>query len=260
MSNKFYRDRVQSRIEDALREFRGSGEVGNPGFKGRIRELAVSNIIKPLLYEHLAVGQGKITDYRGGQSAQVDCVLYSTRNLPPILYSEVDGIFPVDAVLSSIEVKSRLDATGVQEAYQNAASLWRLQYSTGGYIESGGTRELTITPLRPALFAFGSDLTSTGRGKTELDRYREVDTEADLRPTISMICVVGHGFWWYMYAQGRGGRWIFHPPTDTFDEVIDFMAVLGSFSAGIQNSRPMPNLQSYLMNASIGEDGVVKRG
>jgi hypothetical protein len=258
MANKLYRDRVRSWIGIALQEFRDAEEVDHPGFKGRIRELAVSNIIKPLLFEHLAVGQGKITDYSGGQSAQVDCVVYSTRNLAPILYSESDGIFPVDAVLFAIEVKSTLRAKELREAYENATSLWGLRYSTGGYLERDGRREVTISPLIPALFAFATDL-AVG-GKSEFERYCELDVEAALRPTISMICVVGRGFWWYKYGNGVvPGRWIFHPPTDGLDEVIDFMAMLGAFAAAIQGSRPAPSLQPYLMNASIGEDGVVIR-
>lgn len=257
MANQFYRDRVRTLIARAMQDFRDIERIDHSGFKGRIRELAVSNIIKPLLYEHLAIGQGKVIDYIGGQSAQIDCVLYSTRNLPPVLYSENEGIFPVDSVLFAIEIKSILNSTRLREALENSASLWPLQYSTGLYSERNGRREPAIVPLRPVLFAFSSDLTRDG--KSELERYCELDPHVPpASPTISMICVIGRGFWWYNY-EPRPGKWIFHPPTEALDEVIDFMAFLSLLARGIQLARPAPNLQPYLVNPSVNEDGLVTR-
>ena len=82
--------------------------VDHPGMKGKIREIAVKNLFKPLLTKNIAIGSGKIVDHRGIQSKETDVILYSNDIHPAILYSEHDdiGLFPVETCLYAIEVKS----------------------------------------------------------------------------------------------------------------------------------------------------------
>lgn len=43
----------------------------------------------------------------------------------------------------------------------------------------------------PLLFAYDTEL----KNKDELERYRELDAEADTNPIIPVFCVVGRGYW-----------------------------------------------------------------
>lgn len=225
MANRIYRDRIRASVESAMREYRNARAVDHPGIQGRIRELALGKIVRPLLFEQLSLGTGKITDYCGNQSSQIDGIIYSTMRLPSVMYDKSLGVFPIDAVMAAIEVKSVLTATEIKDCHSKAASLWRLHYSTGSYTHRDGATTYSVSPLLPIVFAFQSDL--TGASKSELERYLGVDAPAAAgkKPAVWMICVVGRGCWWYRQAE-NGAQWVFHSPTPGFDEVIDFVAVM----------------------------------
>ena len=73
----------------------------------------------------------------------------------------------------------------------------------------------------PILFAFTSDLAPTG--KSEIERYRELDPNANVDPVFPLLCVASHGYWRFEMKQKTPG-WLFHEPTSDHDEIIDFIA------------------------------------
>jgi hypothetical protein len=250
MPNEFYRTRIRDSIEAAVLQYRAASAVTHPGMQGRIREIAAQMILEPLMFNHLSIGHGKITDYRGSQSSETDCIIYSTKDLPPILYDRKLGIFPIDAVFAAVEIKSQLSAQALSDSYAKAVSIWKLAPSTGRYEERDGHRVNYFTPPVLAVFAFDSDL--SGEGKTEIQRYFEVDSEASVRPTIQMICVVGKGFWWYRYGHNnQRGAWIHCGATSGHDETITFAALLISMIVGRSAERPAPRIEPYLINLRL---------
>jgi len=130
------------------------------------------------------------------------------------------------------------------------ASLWRLKLSTWRYEEHDGKRKEFLAPPVPAVFAFESDLKDGG--KTEIERYFAVDSEASVRPTIHMLCVVGRGFWWYKFKHhGTKGAWVFCKATEHHEEVIAFLALLTSMMVGRARERPAPLFEHYLTRLRI---------
>lgn len=54
-----------------------------------------------------------IVDRYNKQSPQVDLLIYDRRRLPPVFERQGHGVYPLDAVLRIVEVKSKLDREGL---------------------------------------------------------------------------------------------------------------------------------------------------
>ena len=109
----------QSIFDTRLRElwslYEATGELKHQGEKGLLRELFLRRLVESILPPHFAVGSGIIVDTWARQSPQVDLLIYDRRRMPPILEEHGHGIYPVDAVLRVIEVKSLLDKDGLEQ-------------------------------------------------------------------------------------------------------------------------------------------------
>lgn len=239
MSNDLFRRRTISAIQQAIREAHDASLHDHHGVRGRIREIVVERLIRPLLPMSFAVGSGTIVDAAGKSSAETDVVIYSRELLPPILYSERDGVFPVEATLFAIEVKSRLSASELQDAVQKARRINSLTYMSGYYDDRGNPELHLVRKIQPFLFAFSSDLTRGG--KTELQRYREVDPVDDA--AIPNICVVGNGCW----LQEDTGGWLHQSGTEDHQEVVFALATIINSLHRILSSRGQPRLGWYLL-------------
>lgn len=237
--NELFRRRIISSIEHALREARDAASHDHPGIRGRIREIVVERLIKPLLPHAYAAGTGTIVDGAGGTSGETDIIVYDRDLLPPILYSDRDGVFPVESALFAIEVKSRLTAHELRDSLRKVGRIDRLSYSSGIHDERGMPQSHYFQKIQPLLFAFASDLEETG--KSELDRYMEVDPSPDA--SIPNLCVVGRGFWW----QENSGHWCFQPASPDHDEVILALALIVNSLPVISSTRGQPRFGWYIL-------------
>lgn len=156
---------------------------------------------------------GKIADAQGGLSSECDAVLFSTGILPPLLLAPGFDLFPINAALYCLEVKTTATTAEVRDAISKARRLHALVPSGPQY----------VTP-NFALFAYGSDLTVG----SELNRYRDLDPDSETKPVFTAFCVVGRGYWFSLHGRVANSNWGYFPPTDTHDEVIDFLAGLAN--------------------------------
>lgn len=131
----------------------------------------------------------------------------------------------MEACIYAIEVKSGLTSGELDDAITKSQKIWLLKPLVEG-----------IGP-RPAVFAFGSDLTE----KTELDRYLEKDPapyrppitsgfsmptwswgrSKPLNPACCAMCVVGRSYHYWDHANQSWGGF---SATGKFDEVLRFLA------------------------------------
>ncbi len=242
MPNDVFRDRVNNLIQSAIKEALNAKKIKHPGLQGKIREIVLDNIFKPLLILGTECGTGKIVDSKGTQSNETDLIIYSKNILPSIMYSEREGIFPVESCLYSIEVKSQSTANNVKDAIKKAKKIRELYYLPGKYDDSFNPIIHSIQYVIPVYFAFGSDLKDDG--KSEINRYKENDPEFCENPYLRAICVVGKGYWYYNSLKKK---WVFHPPTEFYDEVIDFLSGIINSIADVLVSRRYPRFGNYLM-------------
>ncbi len=242
MPNDLFRGRVINHIQTAVRESTNASKVEHPLLQGRIREIALGHLFRPLLPFGLEIGTGKVIDHGGNQSREIDLIIYSSSILPSLMYSEREGMFPAESCFYAIEVKSRTSASEIRDAIAKANSLRRIQYLPGAYDSESRPKNHRITPIIPAFFAFDSDLLKTG--KSELERYQELDPNFRNKPSLVAICVVGRGYWYY---RARDKTWMSYPPTPDHDEVVNFLSGVINTIPDAMVSRGHPRLGNYLM-------------
>lgn len=235
-------------IKGARQKASSARVLDHLGLRGIAREIMLENLLRPVLPPEVKVGTGKLTDVRGHLTRQIDLVLYSPQILPPGLYDQRLGIFPVESALYTVEVKSTLDRQEVRMAVENARSILQMRVLPTNYWVAGKpTGGPTALPVR-ALFAFDSDL--DGEGKSELNRYREIDDRANEEPAIGVICVCGVGYWYFE----RGDGWKFMRATPTCDEVLSFLGGLTNTIPKLISAKGRPPFGSYLCGPSQFEN------
>jgi len=246
MANMFYRDKLITLIKTARREFDDASRLNHAYLRGKVREIALNNVIKPLLPGGFEVGNGKIVDYQGFQTPEIDLIIYSKNILPPVLFTEREGIFPAEASFYAIEVKSKATSGELDDAIGKAREIRKLQYTSGKFTVDDQAMPHIVTPIISLFFAFSSDLKPGG--KSELERYKEKDKEADTNPSLNAICVLGSGYWWY---KAGNKEWDFVEPSGEIDEVISCISGILNTLPKSFISRAHPRLGQYLMIGKI---------
>ncbi len=206
MPNDLYRARMITEAGHAVAKARDAARLKHPGLTGEVRELVVQDLLQPILPQAFAVGSGKIVDAQNHMSAQTDVVLYNRQYLPALMDSGSDnrrGVFPVESVVLVMEVKSQSTSSTMRDAIKKAKQLHTL---------SGPSRHGRKLPYA-VYFAFDSDLKSGG--KSEMDRYKELDPDWATDPSLQALCVVGSGHWGFVSS-----KWTKHRPTDEYDEIL----------------------------------------
>jgi len=233
-----YRDLILSRVRSAVGAARAARGISHHGLLGEIREILVRDLFRPLLPADVGVGTGQIISYTGQTSHQTDVILYDRRILPPILFQESAGLFPVESVLFTVEVKSKLTASELHNANNAAAELLQLDYVHGYYDAEGVGQPHTVTKAVSAVFALASDL-SPG-DTTEIERYAAMQTT---EPAIQLICVVGRGCWLW-----RQSSWVSVTQLYELGEVVSFVSMLMNTYRDIAMTRGNPRLRMLLMD------------
>lgn len=240
-----YNQAVRARVKGAIDEAHAAAAIGHAGLKGRIREILIGSVFRPLLPADLGIGTGQILDfYQQRQSPEQDIVLYDRSILPPILYADQTGIFPVESVLYTIEVKSRLTAEELRSAHNAAKYLAGFTYLPGRFDDAGHRKHHHIEKVRSVLVALDTDL-AVG-GKSELERYAEI--RGDDAPFLRAICVVGRGYWYHT----RGDVWPKCPDTYEGAELVGLLGGVMNTYRWVSLSRGYPPLGNYVIDSDSG--------
>ena len=91
--------------------------------KGQLRELFLTEILNNFLTSQFEVGTGIIIDINGNQSCQTDIIIYDTRILPTVIKNLNLGVYPIESVIGTIEVKTKLDKQAVLDSEDNSKKL-----------------------------------------------------------------------------------------------------------------------------------------
>lgn len=238
--NTAYRELTLARVKATVEAANAVMKVKHKGLKGQLREIVTRELFRPLLPTDIGVGTGEIISADNRHSRQQDIVIYDKSILPPILLEGVTGIFPVESVLYTVEVKSILTASEIQTSHISATELLGFVYQSG---EHDALDKPVAHPIEQAIstiLAFDTDLALGG--KNELDRYNEI-CGSDI-PTIRAICVVGRGHWLWHKVMG----WKEFPWKHELDELVSFVAVVMNTYRRIAATRKVPRLGRYLID------------
>jgi hypothetical protein len=204
----------RGRVEAALAAAKEVGRIRHRGLAGQVREILVRDLLRPLVPHYMGFGTGKIVDHLGGESAQIDVVVYDKRMMPPLAYGlERDvGLFPVEACVYAVEVKTRATARAVREAMSVARSVCALRYAPE-WCHDG----VPVGRVATSLYAFGSTARSS---EAELQRWLREQGEHDCllarnvngtwvqlpAPALHVMCIVGSGYGYFEPALAEY-RW-----------------------------------------------------
>ncbi|QIL88590.1 hypothetical protein GNX18_01500 [Microbulbifer sp. SH-1] len=240
-----YQDLLRSKVVSAISQANAAAGFSHQGVKGTVLELLVSQLFTPLLPADVGVGTGQIIDsYSGKLSGQIDIILYNKAILPPILMDEKVGIFPIESVLYTIEVKTTLNATELKMAHDSAKNLAQnFSYRPGLKGEDGKEKHHTIEKVRSVVFALHSDL--SGNKLNEAERYRKLYGEDAAH--IRAICVAGKEYWY-----DNGNYWIGFKDGQDFDEILAFIGGVTNTYREVSTSRGQPCLGHYVIPEARG--------
>jgi hypothetical protein len=247
-----YKKLFLSRIDAAVAGSRAAAAIDHQGLKGQIRQILVRDLFRPLLPFHMSVGTGKIISSDGRMSSEQDLILYDRQIIPAFLVDEQLGLFPIESVSATIEVKSNLTREELVKSHTAAQGLASFPILAGFFNPDG-----TLAPhetARPVsyLFAYNTDLSENG--KSEMERYEEVLVQAQAKsaeplgdPPIKAICVAGRGFWGWDRNIGWNPKTQSPANESTNESVLGFLAHLSRQHTTIIAGRGRPQMEHYLV-------------
>jgi hypothetical protein len=236
--NQHYHSIFVSRVAAALGAARAVSALTHRGVKGAVREVLIRELFRPLLPSDVGIGTGQIATSNGDLSPQQDVVIYDRRILPPVLFEAVLGVFPIEAVLATVEVKTTLTATEVASAHASASTIHTYQYLPGEDDNATGQPVVhSIEKIISSVFALDTDLKPDG--KTELQRYQEIDRGSE--PVVRSICISGRGYWYF------SGAWRHVESDAQHSETVMFIIGLYDTLGRVAETRRRPKLVGYVM-------------
>ena len=107
----------------AQAKFEASNIYSHNLTKGEVRERVLSNFLRPFLPACYGLGTGQVFSSEGGDSKQIDIVIYDAVFSIVLRLDETHLLLPSESVYGSVEVKSSLNSKDLEEAIENIRSL-----------------------------------------------------------------------------------------------------------------------------------------
>lgn len=249
MTDSIFKRTHLARCQAALTRAASLGNEGHAGLRGKLREILVTDILKPVVPPEVRFGSGQLVTIDGALSHETDVVLYAPSIMMPSLFDDISGFFPIESVLYAIEVKSRLTRRELKTSIKKARAVLDLRSISTEHVVP--TFDDNIVAIRQsatpnpicALFCFGSDLIADP--SAELARYRSLDDQADTRPLFSVLCIVGRGYWYF------ADRWKFCAADSDRSEIMAWLAGTTNTLPQLIVAKGRPRFGMYLSSSSI---------
>ncbi|MFZ0599340.1 MAG: hypothetical protein WAM46_20300, partial [Flavobacterium sp.] len=164
----------------------------------------------------------------------------------PIFFSSNDkvGIFPIESVLNTIEVKSEFNLANLKDAFLKFNQLDReLIMSAAFHDENGDVVPTYFIKPHYSLFTFDTRLKNYNPEKI-LEMYSKIDEYWEDSPLISNICIANRG-WLCNTPQGWLHR-SYDKENNFNEEIIGFLSTIVNDLPRIESSRGNPRIGYYL--------------
>jgi uncharacterized protein DUF6602 len=213
---------------------------------GQLREQLITQFLEPLLPPGIGIGQGIIVDSTNRTSPQQDFIIYDRSRIAPALVGGA-GVFPIDTVLYTLEIKSNLTLAGLKRSHENARKVLSMGMLLGQVQAS--------LPI-PGLIAFKSSLPNGGRDV--IDRYRKIVRKGpDEIFGLRMICIAGAGYWFFDRAHRFAPDWTEGELSLQRTPGMELLDLVSSIINGYVNQRHgrTSDLNSYLVETGAKVSG-----
>jgi hypothetical protein len=102
-----------------------AGLLQQSSLVGSAREFLIHRVLRSILPPVVHIGSGRVIDMKRNASRQIDIVIYDPR-FPILEIQSGIGMYPIEGVIATVEVKSTLTAKSLDEALENTSSLLQL--------------------------------------------------------------------------------------------------------------------------------------
>lgn len=231
--NPILRAALVADVAHAVATAKAVNDVNHLSTRGRLREVLISELFRPLFPSTFEIMTGVLVDHTGNsahnQSGQEDILIYSREVLPGGMRLEETGLLPIEACVAVIEVKSTLTASGVKQSIEHAQRVRGLQTVYEKIARSlpiPWPKYAAVYPIYN-VFALQTDLTSNQEWERFSQTHREMGYE---NSAIFSACIVGSGMAeWHGQTPGVNAKNI-QVPTNDFAEIISFISFVSDYA------------------------------
>jgi hypothetical protein len=197
MSGSPFREILHQAQEELWLAFERTKAVQHKGLKGSGRENALDLFLREQLPSRFGVARGEAFDMKKQRSAQLDIVVYDQMGVKPLKIDNANVLFPAEALLAVIEVKSVLTRAELEKALVGAGKIAQLRpYDRAFIVERTGGVDASDRSPRClfTIFAFQSDLGREDWPANEWTRLRAVAGEQGIsEDKVSRLVVLDRG-------------------------------------------------------------------
>lgn len=238
-----YQALLRGKVASAILQAKMASKLTHQGVKGSVLEILISQLFRPLLPSDIGVGTGQIIDaFSDNMSPQIDIIIYNKSILPPVLADANLGLFPIESVLYTIEVKTTLTPSGLTIANNSAKYIVKnFKYLQGIKNNSGLFINHRILTPRAVVFALNSSM--KGVRKSEAERYKKIYQYENY---LHAICVAEKE-----YSYVSGDSWITIRNTENYDEILSFIGGITNSYREVSDTRGYPSLGHYIVPDEI---------
>lgn len=173
---------------------RETANIKHTGAKGDEREVTLAERMNELLPFQYQAGKGEVVDLFGKKSPQLDVLIYDkSKNFP--FYEGETVVIPAEALLCSVEVKSKINPGEIKKSQKAAfklKSLRPLKRKIGTSKEISPAKGRRAYRYLHSLFAYDTNFNNRDWASKELKRL-EKHAEGDDEQAIDMLYVLGRG-------------------------------------------------------------------
>jgi hypothetical protein len=201
-TTKRWLDQLETILEQ---EARLAGFLDHGSSIGNAREFFVKRVLRSVLPPMVYIGTGKVIGATSVPSNQIDVIIFDPRF--PILEIEPGmGLYPVEGVIATIEVKSTLDSKKLTIALENCFSVMKVspyfvredfdirakELATTKKLNPSQSMEMLMLSLQPRTYVFGfaGYTTADSLGEAVEKWYRDKGNPGSiLRPLLPRVIV-----------------------------------------------------------------------
>jgi len=200
---------LQKRLAITLETSRSVLE--HPVSKGDSTESAWLELLRNHLPTRYSVGRGIIVDSNGDKSDVIDLIIYDRHFTPLIFNQHGEIVIAAEAVYAVFEAKQELDKGNVEYAAAKAASVRKLNRTSGSVVDVGKE----VDGRKPADILAGILTTSAGWNPAFGDSFKDLITGLKGEERLDLGVIVNDGSFEISETDGsltlvEGGNSLLH--------------------------------------------------
>jgi hypothetical protein len=203
-------------------QFEMSKVLNHSATSGSVRERLIHDFLTSHLPEMTSVVSGVIVDSAGNNSKQQDIVLM-LKSMPRLRFNSGHDLIFQEGVIATIEIKTFVSPSVLQEISKNISSVKHLEPSSLGGVSMGEIAWPWLRILHCVVTYGGSDLGSIEDALNELPESAKPDIYLDLK---SGLVIRNEGL--LLEKRGESQYLVIHSPAEGLARFLTSLALVTS--------------------------------